>query len=167
MPRAGEKQEELLFVESGQAEQPFEWSVGRHASRFLTELKKNKRLVGSRCPNCKKVLIPPRRVCGECFREMKEMVELGDEGTVTAFTVVSFGFVDPETGREKPVPYTWAFIRPDGADNTLAHFVNETDPAKLKPGMRVRAVFEEVRRGHILDIKHFQPTGGHLQGEED
>jgi hypothetical protein len=69
---------------------------------------------------------------------------------------LNFGFVDPDTGLQKPVPYTWAFINLDGADNTFIHYVEETDLEKLHVGMRVRAVFEENRKGHLLDIKHFE-----------
>jgi uncharacterized OB-fold protein len=69
--------------------------------------------------------------------------------------VLNFGFIDPDTGTQKPVPYTCAFIKPDGADTAIAHFIDETDMEKLDIGMRVRAVFEEKRTGRLLDIKHF------------
>jgi hypothetical protein len=120
------------------------------------ELRDNKRIYGIKCPECNKVLVPIRRVCGECFREMEELVEVGPQGTVETFTVLSFGFVDPETGKQRPVPYTWAFIKLDGSDNTFIHYLQETDLSKLKIGMRVEAVFEEERRGHVLDIRHFR-----------
>jgi uncharacterized protein len=58
------------------------------------------------------------------------------------------------------VPYTWAFIRLDGTDNTFIHYVEETDPARLHVGIRVRAVFEEKRKGHLLDIRHFETLPG-------
>jgi uncharacterized OB-fold protein len=151
-----QEKKELLSISSGEAEQPFEWSVGRHTSKFLTELRDKKRIVGIRCPECKKVLVPPRNVCGECFVPLDEIVELSGKGTVETFTILSFGFVDPDTGRQKPVPYTWALIRLDGSDTTLIHYVEETDPSKLHVGMRVQAVFEEERRGHLLDIRHFE-----------
>ena len=150
------EKKELLTISSGEAEQPFEWSIGKYGSKFLTELRDNKRIVGIRCPKCKKVLVPPRNVCGECFVAMDELVELSGKGTVEAFTVLSFGFVDPDTGKQRPVPYTWAFIKLDGADNEFTHYVTETNPAKLRIGMRVQAVFEEKRQGHVLDIKHFE-----------
>lgn len=151
-----ENKKEFLTISSGGAEQPFEWSVGKYGSRFLAELRDNCRIVGIRCPKCRKVLIPPRRVCGECFVPMDEIVPLSGEGTVNTFTVLNFGFVDPNTGRQKPVPYTWAFINLDGADNTFIHYLEETDLSKLHIGMRVKAVFEEVRHGHLLDIRHFE-----------
>lgn len=151
-----EPKKELLAISSLETEQPFEWSVGRHTSRFLAELRDHCRIVGSRCLKCRRVLVPPRNVCGECFAPMEEFVPLSGKGSVETFTVLSFGFVDPDTGRQKPVPYTWAMIRLDGADNTFNHFLEETDAAKIRVGMRVEAVFEEKRKGHLLDIRHFR-----------
>ncbi len=147
---------ELLTISSGEAEQPFAWSVGRYGSKFLAELRDHKRLFGIRCPKCGWVYVPPRKVCGRCFVAMDELVELSEKGTVYTFTVLSFGFVDPETGIERPVPYTYAFVKLDGADSCLPHFLEETDPAKLRVGMRVQALFEEKRKGHLLDIRHFR-----------
>jgi hypothetical protein len=87
---------------------------------------------------------------------MEDLVELSGKGTVETFTVLSFGFVDPDTGKQRPVPYTWASVNLDGSDNTFVHFLEETDIEKLKIGMRVQAVFEEQRKGHLLDIRHFE-----------
>jgi uncharacterized protein len=154
-----EKLLELLTFTSGDAEQPFEWSAGKYAGKFLSEIRDNRRILGIRCPECRKVFVPPRKVCGECFVAMEELVDVGPQGSIFCFTVLSFGFVDPDTGVQRPVPYTWAFIQLDGADNCLPHFVDVTDPARLRVGMRVEAVFEESRRGHLLDIRHFRVIG--------
>jgi uncharacterized OB-fold protein len=153
-----EPRKELIKLESGEMEQPFKWSAGIHGSKFLTEIRDNKRFVGIKCPKCGKVYVPLRRVCGPCFAELTELVPVSDEGEIITFTVVSFGFVDPSTGQQKPVPYGYAAIKLDGADTYLLHFVDETDPAKIKPGDRVRAVFEEDgrRSGSLLDIKYFE-----------
>ncbi|WP_287153942.1 Zn-ribbon domain-containing OB-fold protein [Candidatus Solincola tengchongensis] len=150
-----EERKELIKLESGEAEQPFRWSAGVYGSRFLTELRDNKRFVGVRCPKCGKVYVPPRNVCGPCFVELTELVPVSDEGEIITFTVVSFGFVDPSTGKQKPVPYGYAVIKLDGADTYILHYLDETDPQKIKVGARVKAVFEEERTGSMLDVKHF------------
>jgi uncharacterized OB-fold protein len=62
-------EKERLIIESGDAEQPFNYAIGLHGSVFFKELRDNRRFMGIRCPKCKKVFIPPRRVCGECFVE--------------------------------------------------------------------------------------------------
>ncbi len=152
----GEGKRDLITLESGEMAQPFRWSAGIHGSRFLTELRDNKRFVGARCPSCGKVYVPPRRVCGPCFAEMTELVPVSDEGEIVTWTVVSFGFVDPATGVQKPVPYCYAAIMLDGSDTVLLHYVDETDPEKIEIGARVKAVFEEERTGSLLDIRHFE-----------
>lgn len=151
-----EKKKDLITLESGEAEQPFRWAAGAYGSKFLTELRDNKKFVGAKCPQCGKVYVPPRRVCGPCFVELTELVPVSDEGELVTFTVVSFGFVDPATGLQKPVPYGYAAILLDGADTFLLHFIDETDQEKIKVGARVKAVFEEERTGSLLDIKHFE-----------
>jgi len=159
---AEEKRKDLVVLESGEMEQPFKWAAGAYGSRFLTEIRDNKKFVGAKCPKCGKVYVPLRRVCGPCFQELTELVPVSDEGEIVTYTVVSFGFVDPSTGKQKPVPYGYAAIQLDGADTFLLHFVDETDPEKIKIGARVKAVFEDdgKRTGSLLDVKHFTITDG-------
>jgi len=156
MTKNEEKKQELLSVTSGTTYQPYSWSVGKFGSKFLTELKDNKKLIGSKCPKCGMVYVPPRKVCGRCYVAMDEFVPLTDEGEIYVCTIIRFGFVDPETGVQRPVPYGYAFIKLDGADTCLTHFVNCTDPEKLKVGARVKAVFEDNRKGSVVDIKYFE-----------
>ncbi len=152
-----EEKRMMIQISSGDTEQPFNWTAGTYGSKFLLEIRDNKKLWGVKCPACGKVYVPPRRVCGPCYVEMDELVPVSDEGKLITYTIVSFGFLDPSTGREKPVPYGYAVIQLDGADSYFLHYVDETDPAKLKAGDRVKAVFEEdgKRTGSLLDIKHF------------
>ncbi|RJP27651.1 MAG: Zn-ribbon domain-containing OB-fold protein [Actinobacteria bacterium] len=147
-------------MESGEMAQPFRWTAGAYGSKFLTELRDNKKFVGVKCPKCGKVYVPPRRVCGPCYVELTELVPVSGEGEVVTYTVVSFGFVDPATGTQKPVPYGYAAIMLDGSDTVLLHFIDETDPEKITIGARVKAVFEEERTGSLLDIKHFELIRG-------
>ena len=44
------------------ADMPYNYHAGFYYSRFLRELKDNKRIVGVRCPRCKKIYVPPRVV---------------------------------------------------------------------------------------------------------
>jgi uncharacterized OB-fold protein len=150
------EKKDLLTIYSGEMAQPFNWSVGRYGSKFLTELRDHKKIFGIKCPSCGRVYVPPRRVCGRCFVEMFDWVELPPRGTLAAFTVLMFSFVDPDTGLERPVPYGYGYVKFDGADSTFPHFLEETDYKKIKIGQRVEAVFEEKRRGHLLDIKYFR-----------
>jgi uncharacterized OB-fold protein len=137
---------------------PYEWSIGLYGSRFFQEIMKNRRFIGIKCNGCGKVFVPPRRVCGPCFRELNELVPLSDTGVITAFSVVNYPFIDPNTGLQRPIPYTYGYIQLDGADNIFSHIIHETDLNKIKVGMKVRAVFKEQAemKGNIEDIKHFE-----------
>jgi uncharacterized OB-fold protein len=74
------------------------------------------------------------------------------------FTVVSFSFLDPLTGKKRPVPYGYGLIRLDRADSRIQHFLSVSDKAKLRVGMRMEAVFNEKREGKLSDIKWFKPV---------
>lgn len=147
---------DVLVFASGGAFQPYRYSVGRAGSRFLTELRDHGRFLGLRCPGCGRVYVPPRPVCGPCYRKMEEWAEVGPLGTLTAFTVLRFAFIDPETGLKKPVPYGYGFIRLDGADTDLQHFLRIDPKRPPKIGMRLRPVFEKERCGRLSDIRHFE-----------
>ncbi|MBW2552421.1 MAG: OB-fold domain-containing protein [Deltaproteobacteria bacterium] len=47
-------------------------------------------------------------------------------------------------------------IRLDGADTTLNHFLVESDPARLRIGLRVKAVWRTELLGAMDDILHFE-----------
>lgn len=147
---------ERLIIESGTATQPFNYAVGMHGSKFFKELKENKKILGIKCPKCGKVYVPPRRVCGPCFTEMTEFVEVGPKGVIGTFTILRYAFIDPETGKQKPVPYGYGFIKFDGADTLFQHFIDIEDESKLKIGARVEPVFAKELKGTIRDIEYFR-----------
>jgi len=142
------------------ADMPYSYHAGFYYSRFLKELRDNKRIVGVKCPACVKVYVPPRIVCRDCFVKMEEYVPVSDEGSLVAYTVTNFSYTDTTRGEPKKIPYTAAYIRLDGADSNIVHCLNETDEAKIKSGMRVRAVFSDTRTGdYFHDIDHFEIVG--------
>ncbi len=155
---ADKEKPELLTVRSGGQGMPYEWSVGLYGSRFFQEIRENRRFLGIRCPGCGMVRVPPRRICGPCFREMDELVPLSDTGTIAAYSIVNYPFIDPATGVQRPIPYTYGYIQLDGADNIFSHIINETDVDRIKVGMRVRAVFKpaEEMEGNIQDVRYFE-----------
>lgn len=156
-----EKSRELLTLNSGDLAMPYEWSIGLYGSRFFQEILEKRRFLGIRCPKCQKVLVPPRRICGPCFQKLDELVELSDTGTIVAFSVVNYPFIDPATGKQRPIPYTYGYINLDGSDNIFSHLINETDESKIKVGMKVRAVFKDPAEmeGNIQDIRYFEIIG--------
>ena len=134
----------------GQIAVPYRWWVGEVGSCFLTALRDEKKILGNRCSQCGTVYVPPRKNCGRCFRDIDEWVELGNEGIVTAHTIVRFSYpLQPVKS-----PFAYALIKLDGADVCLMHIVKE-NLDRLKNGVRVRARFKEERSGQLLDIDAF------------
>ncbi|HXZ38261.1 MAG TPA: Zn-ribbon domain-containing OB-fold protein, partial [Thermodesulfobacteriota bacterium] len=151
MNKWNEPEEDLVY--QGRIKVPYTWSVGEVGSRFFIELRDNKKIFGKRCPACKKVLVPARKVCGKCSQQTEEWVEVANQGTVQTFTVVRY----PSDVQPLNPPFGYGIIKLDGADTGMAHLVYGSDPAKWKIGMKVKAVFKERREGNILDIAYFQP----------
>ncbi|MBU2552670.1 MAG: Zn-ribbon domain-containing OB-fold protein [Proteobacteria bacterium] len=155
--RIYERGGDLLALEET-AHMPYRWAMGLDSSKFFQEIAAREVLLGIRCHKCGKVYVPPRRLCGPCFVKIDELVELGSEGVIEAVTLVNYGFIDPDTGRQRPIPYYYGYIKLDGADNLFSHIIQTPPGQEVKVGDRVRAVFAEKKRGHILDISHFEPA---------
>lgn len=149
-------EKEYIIIDSGEAEQPFNYAVGMHGSKFFQELRDNRRFMGIKCPKCNRVYIPPRGVCGPCFQEMNEWVEVGPGGVIGTFTILRFTFINPETGVQKPVPYGYGYVKLDGADTYFQHYINIDDESKVKVGARVEPVFANERKGGIKDVEYFK-----------
>ncbi len=129
-------------------------AIGPTASHFFGEIKENQKLMGKLCPDCKRVLTPPRSFCDRCYIETADWVELGKEGTIEAFTIVYQAFKDlPEP------PYALAYVLLDGAHTAMAGFVRGIDLSdhkkaisRMNIGTRVKVVFAKERQGCILDF---------------
>ena len=127
--------------------------AGPTRSRFLMELRDNKRIMGTKCPICNRVYVPARSTCYVCFKPMDEWVEVSNEGTLVTYTVVH----QAEPPYPVETPFVYGIIKLDGADTNMAHIIGEVNPKKLRIGMRMQVVFKEERVGSILDIKYFKP----------
>lgn len=139
---------------------PCNFSAGYYMGRFLAGLRDHKKIWGIKCPKCGRIMVPPRQLCGQCHGvEATEWVELGDKGTLMLYDVVLFDFINPGTGQTRPTPWARATIELDGGAE-IGHFLEETDPDKLRLGMRVQAVWKEKNRtGEITDILYFRAMG--------
>ena len=132
----------------------YKWSAGPHLQKFLLGLKEGK-MIGNKCPKCGHALIPPVPVCAKCHVEMGDFMEFSHQGTVISYSLVVDPIFDSGAGDWRPTPYAIASIAVDGEpDATFFHKLEETDPEKIKIGMRVKAVFrpKEERKGRIEDI---------------
>ena len=144
---------------------PQSFSTGPVMGRFLAALRDEKKILGNRCPVCGRTQIPPRGVCAICDVESPEWVELGPGGYVTTYDVVYVPTINPLTGKMREVPYTTCSIVLDNGDAAFMHFLDETDPDKIKIFNRVEAVFrpDKERTGSVLDIHYFRLIPGEIE----
>ncbi|MCR1782987.1 OB-fold domain-containing protein [Nocardioides carbamazepini] len=115
------------------------------------------RLVAQRCPQCRKVYVPPRPACPVDGVPTVEEIELSDTGTVTTFCIVNVPFL----GQKITPPYVSAYILLDGADIALQHLILDIPVEEIRMGLRVKAVWKprEEWGTTIENISHFAPTG--------
>jgi len=134
----------------------YQHSASAEESRYLRGLAEG-RVVGQRCPACGKVYVPPRGACPTDGVPTTTDVELPDVGTVTTFCVVNVPF----QGQRVPTPYVAASVLLDGADIAFQHLILGCDPAEVRMGMRVRAVWKPREEWGTTseNISHFEPAG--------
>ena len=151
--------EQSRIVE-GKISLPYRWAMGPTITRFFEGFQE-KRILGTRCDACGRVLVPARAFCSRCFKDMDEWVQVKDEGVLRTWVLINF----PYEGQPLEPPYIIGVIELDGSDNGFPHFVGgfpQYDIEFLKDrvtiGMRVKAVWKEGRDGNILDIAYFRPV---------
>lgn len=138
----------------------YQHSYGPHYGRLFDELATHRRVLGSKCPSCLDVLVPPREICDVCFVRTAQHVDVADTGILQAFSVIHMEFV----GQTRKPPYVYAEIVLDGSATRLIHTVAGFDVAKatelLSVGMPVRAVWKPPAdcRGTLNDIDYFEPV---------
>jgi uncharacterized OB-fold protein/putative sterol carrier protein len=158
-PRAAkeEKREELIMLKQVLSI-PQHFTTGPLMGKFLKELRDNRRILGNRCPKCRRIQTPPREVCAVCKVRVDEFVEIGPEGYIVNFDVVYYASPDPLTGESRETPYCIIFVLLDGCtgNDVFWHQLNPAETGRVKKGARVRPVWEENRKGDLTDIKYFE-----------
>ncbi|MER7556268.1 OB-fold domain-containing protein [Nocardioides sp. NPDC126508] len=133
----------------------YQYAASPEESSFFRGLAEG-RILGQRCPKCRKVYVPPRGACPTDGVPTSEEVELSDVGTVTTFCVVNVPFLGQ---RIKP-PYVSAYVLLDGADIALQHLILDIPAEEVRMGMRVKSVWKprDEWGTSIENISHFAPT---------
>lgn len=134
----------------------YQHARGPYYGRLFDEMQTSGRILGIRCPNCHSVLLPPRELCDICYVRTETWVDVADTGVLQAFSIIHLKFV----GQMREPPYIYAEIMLDGASTKLIHVLDgldiDTAPKRLKPGMRVKAVWKKELKGSLGDISHFE-----------
>ena len=137
----------------------YEHSFGPHYGRFFDELASSRRLLGSLCPQCRNVLVPPREFCDKCFVPTQSHVDVLDTGRLQAFSIIHMEFV----GQTRKPPYVYAEVVLDGSATRMIHTLGGFDVNAanelLWVGMPVKAVWVDAAssEGTLNDIDFFEP----------
>lgn len=132
----------------------YTYFAGDAASRFFNELRINHRIMGTHCGSCDRVLVPARGFCDACFVATGEWREVGPEGTLDTFTILTTSF----PGLPEP-PIVVGYVTLEGASSAVLNAVLGVDLADLdKAGAflltqpRVRVEFTGEPQGRITDF---------------
>jgi uncharacterized OB-fold protein len=133
----------------------YNYAASPEESSFYRGLNEG-RIVGQRCPTCRKVYVPPRSACPADGTPTAEEIELSQTGTVTTFCIVNVPFM----GQKITPPYVSAYVLLDGADIAFLHLILDIPAEEVRMGMRVKAVWKprEEWGTTIENISHFAPT---------
>jgi uncharacterized OB-fold protein len=133
------------------------YSAGIAGERFFRAIKDEAKFLGTRCDACDLVYVPATMFCERCFAELDEWLEVSTQGHVFTFTVLMRDLDDQPLDE----PQVLAYVKLDGCDGGLVHYLGEIDLEELYIGLEVEAVFknEAEREGSILDVKYFRPVG--------
>jgi hypothetical protein len=131
----------------------YNYFAGDAASRFFHELK-NKRIMGTLCPKCERVLVPARGFCDACYVETTEWREVGSTGTVEAFTILTSNF----PGLPDP-PVAVGYVLLEGASSAVLNFITGLDLTDLDAaggylltGPTAHVAFVDSCEGRITDF---------------
>ncbi len=133
---------------------PYAWWTGETAERFFLALRDDKKIMGTGCPVCEKVFVPPRKACPLCFHENMAWVEVSSAGVLESFTIVKRQLAS----LPRKAPVVFGLIKLDGADTSILHYIEYSGHEDIKIGMRVAAEFNDERCGSIQDIACFRPV---------
>ncbi len=132
------------------------YTAGIAGERFFREIKDKGRFLGTHCEACDLTYVPATMFCERCFAELDLWIEVPNRGWVFTYTVLHRDLDD------KPLdpPAILAYVKLEGTDGGLVHYMGEIDPENLCIGMEVEAVFKDAaeREGSILDIEYFRPV---------
>ena len=153
-----------VLVSMWHVKSDYHWDAGIAMGTYLDGLKQGK-ILGIRCPECQRTLVPPRTFCEVCFRPLDDWVELSDTGKINTYSV---SFVNWDASRRR-TPEIPAVVEIDGASPGMGilHLIGEAGDSleeitsRLKLGMPVQAVWKpaEEREGAITDIRYFRVIG--------
>lgn len=130
--------------------------IAQPESEFYWRKAKEHELWLRRCTTCATVYFYPRDICPACFSRDTTWIRSSGRGTLHSFTIV---YRPPHPAFSDAVPYVVALVELEGAARIPTNLVGiEPDPAKIRIGMPVEVVFEDVTPE--VTLPKFRPTSG-------
>lgn len=114
---------------------------GDEATKKFYEYLKDKKLMTTKCKDCRNTYFPPRLFCPECFGKNVEWVELPREGEI-------FSFTTQERALRFSHPEVIGFVEIKGIGRILTKIDGRID--ELKIGRKVYLDFIEIEGGIVL-----------------
>ena len=150
-----------IEITTGFVQAEYNFWVGRYMDKFYDGLE-TKKILGNECPTCNKVFVPPRKVCGACFKIIDlddNWIELKDTGTLRNFTTTRIAVSEAE---KKSIPDTTliGMVQFDGSDTAVVYPLLDLQEKDLTIGMKVQVVWADKMKGHPSDIKGFRMAEG-------
>jgi uncharacterized OB-fold protein len=140
----------------GDMQADYMYTNGVAGNRFFQHLKKKNTFLASRCPKCKKVYLPPRIFCEDCFCDIPDRGwhEVPAKGTIRLWTVATLN----AHGEKLAAPQVIAFIDIDKTDSSMLGIVKTKNLDKDLFGQKVKAVLrpKSKREGTLKDILYFE-----------
>jgi uncharacterized OB-fold protein len=132
---------------------PYSRTLGPVMGAFLAGLREGK-LLGIKGKDGR-VLAPPLEYDPETGESLgTELVPVGPEGTVMAWTWVA----EPSAKHPLDRPFSFALVKPDGADTSMVSAVDAGSPEAMSSGMRVRPRFKPEPHGLVTDLEAWEPV---------
>jgi len=117
------------------------------------EAAKRHELILQRCKTCGQIMYFPRIFCHKCLSDDIEWFRANGFGTVYSYTIIHYQIAHKSF--EPDVPYIYSIIDLDEGVRMISNVIN-IDPFKVKIGMRVKVVFEDVT--DEISIPKFEPV---------
>ena len=122
-------------------------------------------LMGSTCPRCDALYVPPKSVCTECHNAGMQWRRMTGAGKLVAYTCISIG--PPamrEEGYSRDNPYCTGVVQLDEKPRIVARIegVDTRNPETIQIGVPLTAIY--LHRGSAKDRTTqlaFQPVCGH------
>ncbi|MEM7224474.1 MAG: zinc ribbon domain-containing protein [Pseudomonadota bacterium] len=126
-------------------------SLGK-LSRFFLALEERK-LLGTICPTCGTVWLPPRPVCPDDMT-ITTWVELGDRATLAVGSVSAYRLKTDGGDSQLALGY----VAVEGASSLLLQQIRNLGDRELAPGLPLKLVWSDEPVDHPMELFWFEPA---------